>query len=121
MSRSQGLGGFLHGAANALVGGAAAKIAAHRRIDVRVGRLRFSDRKPIADMTCPVLAFVGETDDIAPAHTVRAVSRAAPRSEVYECALPAGHFGLVVGSTSVETTWPTVAVICGPGEVPLTV
>src|SRR3954469_11879274 len=37
MSRSQGLGGFLHGAANALVGGAAAEIAAHRRIDVRVG------------------------------------------------------------------------------------
>src|SRR5215204_4770888 len=38
MSRSQSLGGFLHGAANALVGGAAAEIAAHRRVDVRIGR-----------------------------------------------------------------------------------
>src|SRR5215212_7356505 len=37
MSRSQGLGGFLHGAANALVGGAAAEITAHRRINIRVG------------------------------------------------------------------------------------
>ncbi len=63
----------------------------------------------LADMQCPVLAFVGETDDIAPARTVRAVRRAAPRSEIYEVALQAGHFGLVVGSTSVETTWPTVA------------
>ncbi len=63
----------------------------------------------LADMRCPVLVFVGETDDIAPPHTVRAVKRAAPRSEVFECSLPAGHFGLVVGSTSVETTWPTVA------------
>src|SRR5829696_9565289 len=38
MSRSQSLGGFLHGAANAVVGGAAAEIAAHRRVDVRIGR-----------------------------------------------------------------------------------
>ena len=63
----------------------------------------------LADMTNPVLAFVGENDDIAPPHTVRSVRKAAPRSEVYEASLPAGHFGLVVGSTSVETTWPTVA------------
>jgi putative long chain acyl-CoA synthase len=63
----------------------------------------------LADMTCPILAFVGETDEIAPAKSVRAARWAAPRSEVYEVTLPAGHFGLVVGSTAVETTWPTVA------------
>ncbi len=63
----------------------------------------------LADLTAPVLAFVGENDDIAPPRTVRAVGRAAPRAEVYETSLPAGHFGLVVGSISVETTWPTVA------------
>lgn len=63
----------------------------------------------LADMTCPVLAFVGETDDIAPAHTVRAVRLAAPRAEIFEVELPAGHFGLVVGSASVKTTWPLVA------------
>ncbi len=63
----------------------------------------------LVDMTCPVLVFVGETDDIAPANSVRAVRRAAPRAEVYEVALPAGHFGLVVGSVSVKITWPQVA------------
>ncbi len=76
----------------------------------------------LADMTCPILAFVGTNDEIAPAHTVRAVHRAAPRAEVYESALPAGHFGLVVGSTSVETTWPRAAAWTrwrdGEGEVP---
>ena len=63
----------------------------------------------LADMTCPILAFVGENDEIAPARSVRAARWAAPRSDVYEVSLPAGHFGLVVGSTAVETTWPTVA------------
>ena len=76
----------------------------------------------LADMTCPVLVFVGDTDDIAPPRTVRAVSRAAPRADVYEIELPAGHFGLVVGSISVETTWPTVAAWArhrdGRGELP---
>ena len=63
----------------------------------------------LADMTCPILAFVGENDEIAPARSVRAARWAAPLSEVYEVSLKAGHFGLVVGSTAVETTWPTVA------------
>jgi putative long chain acyl-CoA synthase len=63
----------------------------------------------LADMSCPVLAFVGEHDEIAPPHTVRSVHRAAPRSEVFEASVPAGHFGLVVGSAAIETTWPTTA------------
>ncbi len=63
----------------------------------------------LADITCPVLTFVGEVDEIAPAAMVRAVRHAAPRAEVYEVALRAGHFGLVVGSTASQTTWPTVA------------
>lgn len=63
----------------------------------------------LADMSCPILAFVGETDDIAPPRSVRAVKRAAPRADAFEYSLPAGHFGLVVGSTAVEQTWPTVA------------
>lgn len=63
----------------------------------------------LADMTCPILAFVGETDEIAPARSVRAARWAAPRSDVYEVSLKAGHFGLVVGSNAVDVTWPTVA------------
>ncbi len=76
----------------------------------------------LADMTCPILAFVGQTDEIAPARSVRAARWAAPRSDVYEVSLPAGHFGLVVGSTAVEITWPTVASWArwraGEGELP---
>jgi putative long chain acyl-CoA synthase len=63
----------------------------------------------LADIECPILTVVGTVDEIAPAPAVRAVSRAAPRADVYELALRAGHFGLVVGSTATRTTWPVVA------------
>lgn len=63
----------------------------------------------LADITCPILTFVGEVDEIAPPPAVRAISRAAPRAEIYETALRAGHFGLVVGSTARKATWPIVA------------
>ena len=76
----------------------------------------------LADMTNAILAFVGANDEIAPARSVRAARWAAPRSDVYEVMLPAGHFGLVVGSIAVETTWPTVAAWthwrAGEGELP---
>src|SRR5690606_35483165 len=51
----------------------------------------------LADITCPVLTFVGEVDEIASPPMVRGIRRAAPRARVYEASLPAGHFGLVVG------------------------
>ncbi len=76
----------------------------------------------LADISCPVLTVVGEVDEIAPAEGVRAIARAAPRAEVYELALRAGHFGLVVGSTATQTTWPTIAAWArwraGDGEPP---
>ena len=76
----------------------------------------------LADIDRPVLAFVGEVDEIAPPPAVRAIVRAAPRAEVYELALRAGHFGLVVGSAATETTWPAVAAWArwrdGEGELP---
>jgi putative long chain acyl-CoA synthase len=76
----------------------------------------------LADIACPILSFVGTVDEIAPAPGVRAIRNAAPRAEVYEAALPAGHFGLVVGSKSNEITWPTVAAWArwrsGEGELP---
>ena len=65
----------------------------------------------LADIDRPVLTVVGEVDEIAPAPAVRAINRAAPRAEVYELALRAGHFGLVVGSKATETTWPAVAAL----------
>lgn len=63
----------------------------------------------LADIDRPVLTVVGEVDEIAPAAAVRAITRAAPRADVYELALRAGHFGLVVGSTATKVTWPAVA------------
>ena len=54
----------------------------------------------LADIRRPILAVVGTVDQIAPAAGVRAIEQAAPAAEVYELALRAGHFGLVVGSLS---------------------
>ena len=62
----------------------------------------------LAEITCPVLAFIGEVDDIGQPASVRGILRAAPRAEVSEALLRAGHFGLVVGSTAATHTWPTV-------------
>jgi putative long chain acyl-CoA synthase len=63
----------------------------------------------LADLQLPILSVVGTVDEIAPAAGVRAIRAAAPRAEVFELALDGGHFGLVVGSTANETTWPAVA------------
>ena len=76
----------------------------------------------LADISCPILSVVGTVDEIAPPGGVRAIRLAAPRADVYELALHAGHFGLVVGSTSNRVTWPTVAGWAhwrdGEGELP---
>ncbi|WP_236604988.1 AMP-binding protein [Sandaracinus amylolyticus] len=62
----------------------------------------------LADVTCPILFFVGETDEIARAASVRAIREAAPAAEIHEIPVRAGHFGLVVGSRAVTVTWPSV-------------
>lgn len=62
----------------------------------------------LADINCPVLYFVGLKDDIARAPSVQAIQRAIPDGELYEVAMRAGHFGLVVGSKALTETWPTV-------------
>jgi putative long chain acyl-CoA synthase len=62
----------------------------------------------LTDITCPVLAFVGEVDDIGQPASVRGIRRAAPNAEVYECTIRTGHFGLVVGSKAARESWPTV-------------
>lgn len=64
----------------------------------------------LADIDVPILYFVGDEDDIAPASAVRAIRQAAPRAKIYEVALPAGHFGLVVGRTAGVRTWPVASV-----------
>ncbi len=63
----------------------------------------------LSDITCPVLAVVGEVDDIGQPASVRGIKRAAPHADVYEYLIRAGHFGLVVGSKAATQSWPTVA------------
>jgi putative long chain acyl-CoA synthase len=63
----------------------------------------------LADIECPILSVVGTVDQIAPAPGVRAIRNAAPRAEIFELALRAGHFGLVVGSTAASKSWPVAA------------
>ncbi len=74
----------------------------------------------LSDITCPILAFVGEVDDIGQPASVRGIKRAAPDADVYEVMIRAGQFGLVVGSKAATHTWPTVAdwVLWLSGEQP---
>ncbi|MET8779695.1 acyl-CoA synthetase [Nocardia sp. NPDC004654] len=62
----------------------------------------------LAELKCPILAFVGEVDDIGQPAAVRGIVRAAPNAEVFEASLVAGHFGLVAGSMATNHTWPLV-------------
>ncbi|MET9491302.1 AMP-binding protein [Nocardia sp. NPDC006630] len=76
----------------------------------------------LADLKCPILAVVGEVDDIGQPAAVRGIVRAAPNADVYESSVVAGHFGLVSGSTATKQTWPQVRDwvnwLSGRGELP---
>ena len=80
------------------------------------------DLVTLSDIDCPVLAVVGEVDDIGQPASVRGIKRAAPQADVYEYLIRAGHFGLVVGGKAATQTWPTVASwvkwLSGDGEMP---
>lgn len=63
----------------------------------------------LADLACPILYFVGNRDEMGRPAAVRGIRRAAPKVDtMYEVPLKAGHFGLVVGSTALGVTWPSV-------------
>jgi putative long chain acyl-CoA synthase len=63
----------------------------------------------LADLACPILYMVGSRDEMGRPAAVRGIRRAAPRVAVmYEVPVKAGHFGLVVGSTALSVTWPSV-------------
>jgi putative long chain acyl-CoA synthase len=76
----------------------------------------------LADITCPILAFMGSSDELARPAAVRAITRAAPEAQVSFATVKAGHFGIVVGSRASTVTWPTVAAWClhheGRGPLP---
>lgn len=76
----------------------------------------------LADIDVPVLTIVGTSDTFGHPDSVRAIRKAAPRAQVYEVTIGAGHFGLVVGSNATNITWPAVADWIawrtGKGELP---
>jgi putative long chain acyl-CoA synthase len=80
------------------------------------------DLVTLSDIDCPVLAIIGEVDDIGQPASVRGIKRAAPQADIYEFLIRAGHFGLVVGSKAASQTWPTVAQwvmwLDGTGDLP---
>ncbi|WP_029458100.1 AMP-binding protein [Dietzia alimentaria] len=63
----------------------------------------------LGDITCPILAVLGEVDQIGVPAGVRKIAAVAPAADVYEFPIRAGHFGLVVGTTASTMTWPAVA------------
>jgi len=63
----------------------------------------------LADISCPILCFIGTSDEIAFPQAVRAIVKAAPEASVTFVSLDAGHFGLVVGSRAMAVSWPTVS------------
>ncbi|HEY6040064.1 MAG TPA: alpha/beta fold hydrolase, partial [Kofleriaceae bacterium] len=63
----------------------------------------------LADLTCPILYFVGSRDEMGRPGSVRGIRTAAPRvTKMYEVTVRAGHFGLVVGHTALDVTWAGV-------------
>ena len=63
----------------------------------------------LADIDSPILYFVGDRDEMGRPAAVRGIKRAAPAVDaLFEVVVRAGHFGLVVGSTALSVTWPTV-------------
>src|SRR6478609_558506 len=94
---------------------------AHNRM-ITGGFAIHGDLVTLNDIDCPVLAVIGEVDDIGQPASVRGIKRAAPQADVYEFLIRAGHFGLVVGSKAATQTWPTVAEfvkwLSGDGELP---
>lgn len=83
------------------------QLVAHNRL-LRGGVVIGDRTVTLADIQCPILAFSGSSDTIAPPPSVRAIRSAAPRAQSYEFRLPTGHFGLVAGSRAQNETWPAV-------------
>jgi len=62
----------------------------------------------LSDIQIPILYFVGSRDTFGRPASVRAINKAAVSAKIYEMELNAGHFGLVVGTKSLNITWPVV-------------
>jgi len=62
----------------------------------------------LSDIQIPILYFVGSRDTFGRPASVRAINKAAVSATIFEMELHTGHFGLVVGTKSLNITWPVV-------------
>jgi len=62
----------------------------------------------LSDIDVPILYFIGDRDDFARPRSVRPIRHIATHADCHETRIPAGHFGLVVGTAALELTWPRV-------------
>lgn len=60
------------------------------------------------DVTCPIFYILGLRDEMIRPPSVRGIRDVATQAEIHGLELPAGHFGLVVGSRAMKQTWPAV-------------
>jgi len=62
----------------------------------------------LSDIHIPILYFVGSRDTFGRPPSVRSIQQSAVNAHIFEMELHAGHFGLVVGTKSLNITWPVV-------------
>ncbi len=70
------------------------------------GEMRFGDK--VADLSrvsCPVLSFAGESDDIVPPDAVRAVLDVIGSTDTEVRIVPGGHMGVFAGRQAPELVW----------------
>jgi polyhydroxyalkanoate synthase len=76
--------------------------------------LAFGDRRcDIAAVTCPLLAFAGEADNIATPRSTRAVLGLVRSTDKTLVPVPGGHVGVVAGSQAAEKVWRPMAAWLG--------
>ena len=71
-------------------------------------------RVELAAVHCPVLAFAGETDAIAPVGSIVALRQHLPPGRVSVRLVPGGHVGILGGPDAPRAVWePTAEFLCG--------
>jgi polyhydroxyalkanoate synthase subunit PhaC len=74
------------------------------------GRLKLGgQRVNLRDITCPILAFAGKTDRIAPPAACRALLKQVASKDAMCVEVPGGHLGIVVSRSSPRQVWARAA------------
>ncbi len=74
------------------------------------GRLKLGgQRVNLGEIRCPVLAFAGKTDRIAPPAACRALLKHVSSKDAMCVEVPGGHLGIVVSRSAPERVWSRTA------------